>query len=136
MNVQSRYEKYRWKQNILFNNLKPHTEGQVYKTMKQRIIVAFPTKVILIEDCVFKTIKANVYIGSECSYPCIISLLEHINLTRTINCLCELLDFNMNVSLNEFVQKYTYKDFLQIRNSGRESLSDLKNALTKLGYEW
>ena len=104
--------------------------------MKRRIIITFPNKVVLIEDCNFKTIKANVYVGSECSYPCIISLLEHINLTRTINCLCVLLDFNISMSLKEFVQKYTYKDFLQIRNSGRESLSDLKNALAKLGYEW
>jgi hypothetical protein len=39
-----------------------------------------------------------------------------------------------NMPLSEFVSKYTWKDFLKIKNSGKKTLKDLRTALHKFGY--
>lgn len=51
----------------------------------------------------------------------ILSCLE----TRTANCLRSLVDNQLSMPISEFVTKYTWKDFLWIKNSGKKSLANL-----------
>jgi hypothetical protein len=63
----------------------------------------------------------------------ILDLLNSLEMTRTKNCVKDLVN-NENISLSEFVTKYTWRDFLKTKNSGKKSLKDLRTALKKFGY--
>lgn len=62
----------------------------------------------------------------------ILSCLE----TRTANCLRSLVDNQLSMPISEFVTKYTWKDFLWIKNSGKKSLANLRNVLKEKGYNF
>ena len=54
-------------------------------------------------------------------------------MTRTKNIVKEMTE-HQNMPLSEFVAKYTWRDFLRTKNSGKKSLKDLRTALSKFGY--
>lgn len=62
----------------------------------------------------------------------ILSCLE----TRTANCLRSLVDDQLSMSISEFVTKYTWADFLRIRNTGKKSLANLRSILKENGYDF
>ena len=61
------------------------------------------------------------------------ALLAELQMTRTKNIVKEMTEYQ-NMPLSEFVSKYTWKDFLKIKNSGKKTLKDLRTALNKFGY--
>ena len=61
------------------------------------------------------------------------ALLAELQMTRTKNIVKEMAEYQ-NMPLSEFVSKYTWKDFLKIKNSGKKTLKDLRTALNKFGY--
>ena len=67
---------------------------------------------------------------------CLVNLLEHIKRSRTVNCLNILVEEDLYMNIEDFVAKYSWKDFMNIRGSGKRSLLDLRSALAKLGYVW
>lgn len=60
-------------------------------------------------------------------------LLNSLQMTRTKNCVKDMVD-NQDMPLSEFVAKYTWKDFLRTKNSGKKSLKDLRTTLKNFGY--
>lgn len=140
MNVQSRYEKYRWKQNILFNNLKPHTVGKVYKTMKTITIISKNLNLSDREAELYTDILASLgikySIRESKKDPVPVSMYEISCKTigRTSNILKDWIDLTM--SAKDFVESYSRLHFLKRRNSGKVSLMNLVAVLEKYGYQW
>lgn len=62
------------------------------------------------------------------------TLLNMLQMTRTKNVVKVMTD-NQNMSLEEFTSKYSWRDFLRYKNSGRKSSKDLRNTLKQFGYE-
>lgn len=60
-------------------------------------------------------------------------LLNSLQMTRTKNCIRNMVD-NQDMPLSEFVAKYTWRDFLRTKNSGKKSLKDLRTTLKNFGY--
>lgn len=60
-------------------------------------------------------------------------LLNSLQMTRTKNCVRNMVD-NQDMPLSEFVAKYTWRDFLRTKNSGKKSLKDLRTTLKNFGY--
>jgi hypothetical protein len=140
MNVQSRYEKYRWKQNILFNNLKPHTVGKVYKTMKTITIIPRELNLsdreskLYIDILDSLGIKYSVRESKKDPIPVSMYEISCKTIGRTSNVLKNWIDLTM--SAKEFVESYSRVQFLMRRNSGQVSLMSLVAVLEKYGYKW
>ena len=54
--------------------------------------------------------------------------------TRTANCVRAMLDDQVCLSLNIFMENYSYRDFMKVPGVGKKSLNDLRSVLQKYGY--
>lgn len=54
---------------------------------------------------------------------------------RTASRIRAMLDDKVHISLNIFMEKYSWRDFVRMPGVGRKSLSDLRSVLQKYGYK-
>lgn len=54
---------------------------------------------------------------------------------RTASCIRAMLDDQVYISLNIFMENYSWRDFMKMPGAGKKSLNDLRSVLQKYGYK-
>ena len=141
MNVQSRYEKYRWKQIFFLITKTSHCRLSVLSMKKIQIHF----QELLIDENQFDMYKEFLTVlhikhevrkiiqpGNKLTLKKVINDFKYIKSVNVVYFLAKDLD----MPVEDFIKSFSRLDVLSIRNVGKKTLQDIIDVFQKYEYYW